>query len=237
MRALCLVAVMTFASPSFAKCMSSYWDVWPTAGTTIPVNGRVIIGAFGTATSDVQKLASFGPALVSSGHRVPLKVTQTNVGEMKIAQAVLTPTEPLKPGAHYKLSWKKTPTGFSQPANWNVGNARDEAAPAWKSAPVALSGEHAELGCGPADNAFVNVAVDDEATLIRARVIRGEKTVEYLLPWKSGERLAIGHGMCSGAFVPTADAWTLELSVVDVAGNEAAAPGGALQFKSIDPVK
>lgn len=237
MRALCLVAVMTFASPSLAKCMSSYWEVWPAAGSTIPVNGRVIIGAFGTSTGDVEKLASFGPALVANGHRVPLKVVQTNVGEMKLSQAVLVPAEPLKPGAHYKLTWKKTPPGFSKPANWDVATSADDAAPVWKSAPVALSGEHAELGCGPADNAFVKVEVDDEATLIRARIVRGEKSVEYLLPWKSGERLAIGHGMCGGAFVPTADAWKLELSVVDVAGNETVAPGAAMQFKSIDPVK
>lgn len=237
MRALFLVAVLTFASPSFAKCMSSYWEVWPAAGSTLPVNGRVIIGAFGTATGDVEKLAGFGPALVATGHRVALAVKQTNVGEMKVSQAVLVPVEPLKPGLHYALTWKKTPPGFSLPANWNVAASRDDVAPTWKSAPVALSGEHAELGCGPADNAFVKVDVDDEATLIRARVLRGAKSTEYLLPWKAGERLAIGHGMCSGAFVPTADVWKLELSVVDVAGNEAVAPGAALQFKSLDPLK
>ncbi|MGV3621117.1 MAG: hypothetical protein ACO1OB_09890 [Archangium sp.] len=237
MRTFGLLVALTFALPASAKCMSSYWEVWPVAGLTIPTNARVIIGAYGVATAEIPKLASYGPSLVSSGHRVALNVVQTNVGEMKLSQVVLTPAEPLKPGAHYKLAWKKTPPGFTQPANWDVAKAADTSAPGWKSAPVSLAGAYEELGCGPAVNALVKVEPDDEATLVRARVVRPEGTVEYLLPWKSGERLAIGHGMCGGPFKLTDEVWKLELSVVDVAGNETAAPGGAMSFKGFEPVQ
>jgi len=233
-----ILAALLFALPSPAKCMSSSWEVWPSVETQLPLNPRIVIGGFGTAQREVEKLASYGPALVAANHRVALEVKQINAGEMKISQAVLAPVEALKPGLHYRLAWKKTPPGFAQPANWNAATTRDDLAPSWKSSPIASSGQREELGCGPSENVFVKVDLADDApTLIRARVSRGSKTVEYLLPWNASEPLNIGHGMCSGAFQLTNDAWSLELSAVDVAGNETAAPSGAIAFKYLEPVK
>jgi hypothetical protein len=233
-----VLAALLLALPSPAECMSSSWEVWPSIETKLPLNPRIVITGFGTVQPDVEKLASYGPALVAANHRVALEVKQTNVGEMKISQAVLAPVEALKPGLHYRLAWKKTPPGFAQPANWNAATTRDDTAPTWKSPPVASTGERAELGCGPAENVFVKLDVTDDApTLIRARATRGNKTTEYLLLWNASEPLNIGHGMCSGAFQLTNDAWSLELSAVDVSGNETPAPGGAIAFKYLEPVK
>lgn len=218
--------------------MSSSWDVWPPIETKLPLNGRIIIGGFGTVQSDVEKLASYGPSLVATGHRVAFTVNQTNVGEMKIAQAILVPSEALKPGLNYRLTWKKRPPGFAQPANWTTGKSRDDTVPTWLSTPFPQPGERHEFGCGPAVNARVDLApLDDSPFLIRARVTRGTQSTEYLLRWTKGESLAIGHGMCSGAFELQDSEWTLELSAVDAAGNEAPAPGTAIRFKYLDAVK
>lgn len=238
MKTFVFAAALLLALPSPAKCMSSSWEVWPSVETKLPLNPRIVIEGFGTAQPDVEKLASYGPALVAANHRVALEVKQTNVGEMKISQAVLAPVEALKPGLHYRLTWKKTPPGFAEPANWDVMTTRDDATPTWKSWPLANTGERAEFGCGPSESVSVKVDVTDAApTLIRARVSHARKTVEYLLRWSASEPLPIGHGMCSGAFQLTNDTWSLELSAVDVAGNETAAPGGVLAFKYLEPVK
>lgn len=236
MKALALIALLSSFS-AFAKCAAISWNVWPSIETTLPLNARIVIGGYGTAKPTIEKLASYGPALVAKGHRVELQVTQTNVGEMKIAQAVLVPVETLKPSLHYRLTWKKLPPDFSQPANWTTGTTRDEAAPQWLSIPSPQPGVHEELGCGPAEQALVDLAVHDASPfLIRARVLRGSQSTEYLLPWTKGEALAVGHGMCSGAFQLKGD-WKLELAAVDVAGNEAPMGCAAIQYKNLDAVK
>ncbi len=229
--ALLLVVV---AVPAAAKCMASSWDVWPPLETQLPLNGQLVIGGSGAAQGEVEKLASYGPSLVATGHRVALTVKQTNVGEMKVAQAILAPSESLKSGLNYRLTWAKRPPGFTLPANWTTGKARDDAAPEWLSPPFPQPGAREELGCGPAVNALVDIAPrDDSPFLIRARVTRGAQRTEYLLKWTKGESLAVGHGMCSGAFVLQDSTWTLELSVVDVAGNESPTCA-ALRFKHLD---
>lgn len=236
MKTFALIAVLA-SFPAFAKCAAISWTVWPSLDTKLPLNGRVVIGGYGTAKPTVEKLASFGPALEATGHSVTLKVSETNVGEMLIAQAVLVPTESLKPGLNYRLTWKKRPPEFTPSANWTTSNDKDLVAPQWLSPPFPQPGEHEELGCGPSDNARVDIAVlDNSPFLIRARVIRGTKRTEYLLRWTKGESLSIGHGMCSGAFELKGD-WQLELAAVDVAGNETPMGCGAIQYKNLDAVQ
>lgn len=240
MRGLVL-AVLVVPAMAAADCMDWSWKVFPAAGSTVPPNTRLVLQGHGLARPIVADLAQRNPRLAVGSHRVPLKVIATHVGEFQLTQVVLQPTSPLMPGAQYTLRFDERPGEVAfrlnrdEVARWTVAEESDFEAPVWRAAPVALAGVIKPMGCGPVVEARVRVALDDAGALVRARVTGADgKPREFLLAPRDGE-LAVGHGMCNGAFQLGEGEWELELTALDAAGNATPAPGPALRFKGVEP--
>jgi hypothetical protein len=240
-RVLALLVVLPLSA--WADCASWSWKVFPAPGTTVPTNARFVLQAYGTAQPVVASIATRHPRLVTQdGSQFPLKVLEVNVGEFQLTQAVLQPKGALTEGTRYTLRFDQPegPERFSLPrdesASWIVGPA-DFEAPVWATSPSAQPGKIVQYGCGPLVEARVAVALTSaEPVQFRARVSRPDGGVrEFLLAPEKGD-IAIGHGMCSGAFEPGEGAWSLELTAVDLAGNATRAPGPALRFKGVESV-
>jgi hypothetical protein len=237
MRTLLLVLFTPLAAR--AMCATSAWDVFPASGTKVPKNSRFIVEGYGSAQPAVLSLATRKPRLVpATGAEVPLKVVEINVGEKSITQAVLEPTTSLIEGTRYRLKIETdSKREESVLAFWTVGPA-DVEPPRWTKAPEAQPGEITRFGCGPAIEAHVSAAIEDASELfVRAKVTRPDgSSRQYLLPAPQNGQLAIGHGMCSGAFEIGAEKeWSLELTAVDAAGNATRALGPPLKFRGENP--
>jgi hypothetical protein len=88
------------------------------------------------------------------------------------------------------------------------------------------------FGCGPAVHVDVSTSLEDEGAQVQvlAEVTRtgSGETVRFRLS-PSGQRVKIGHHMCAGGFdLKEGVRYSVRLVAVDMAGNETAAPGGAL---------
>jgi hypothetical protein len=239
-RALALSVLVPLAA--WADCASWSWKVFPQPGSTVPTNARFVVQAYGDAQPIVASIATRHPRLVTQdGAQLPLEVLEVNVGELLLTQAVLRPKGALTVGTRYTLRFDQPegPARFSLPrdesASWFAGPA-DFDAPVWVTRPEAQPGKIVRYGCGPLVEARVAVALaDGEPVLFRAHVSRPDGGVrEFLLAPDKGE-VAIGHGMCSGAFRLDGGAWSLELTAVDFAGNATPAPGSPLRFKGVEP--
>ena len=248
-----LIALALISARATADCMDWSWKVWPPPDTTLPTNGRIVLQGMGLAQKAVAHLAERNPRLkakspdpLTFAPPVRLKVVEVHVGEMLITQVVLQPERLLIPGTTYTLV-------FDQPGDeveftegmylrgaprWIAGAQADRAAPTWLEPPTARPGHFKQMGCGPIEEAKVQLAVKDEGpVLVLARVQGATGGVrEYLLTPLEGE-LAVGHSMCLGAFRLGDGEWTLELVALDAAGNATPAPGGPLRFKGLEPKK
>ncbi|MFZ5438759.1 MAG: hypothetical protein ACOZQL_02060 [Myxococcota bacterium] len=241
MRSL-LLALTLAPLLAHADCREWSWSVFPEPGELVPTNARFVVQGYGLAQDAVKTIASRHPRLVTSaGEEFPLKVVELHVGEFHLTQAVLSPKGALTPGVQYTLRFDQPdgPERFwlskDTSPTWFVGPDADFVPPRWKAAPTPLPSAVKEYGCGPAIEAQLAVQLDDASpVLVRARVTGpDQRPREYLLRLKDG-KLIVGHSMCSGAFVLDPEGeWQLELTAVDLAGNTAAAPGGALRFKGL----
>lgn len=248
-RTLLIVAVLS-STRSAADCASWSFKVWPPPGTVIPPNARLVIQGYDRAQEMVAKIAGLNPRLLvkspdplTFSPPIRLKVVEVHTGEMKITQAVLQPERLLIPGAQYTLAFEHTvedpdfaPKG---PLRWMAGGEPDSAAPTWSAPPLAGPGHFKQMGCGPIEEARVQLAVKDQSPwLVLSRVHGPTGGVrEYLLTPDDEGELTVGHSMCMGAFQLGEGEWSLELVAVDVAGNSAPAPGGPLRFKGLDARK
>lgn len=141
----------------------------------------------------------------------------------------------------------------SQPARWQVV-AADNSAPRWSGPPRHTGSPIEHYGCGPEIHEEYAVEVEDVSKPIRylATVRRADGTglplrqlieaheaqeeeapQKRLLALRSAPKrratLAVGHGMCSGAFrFDLGVEYRMELFAVDGAGNQTPAPGGAI---------
>ncbi len=236
-RLACLLPLLLLALPARADCASGGLSVWPPVDAALPANGRVVLEGFGTTQAPVARIASLRPVLVSDSDRVPLEVVRVDVGQFEVTQAVLKPSQGLKPGKRYRLELEAQDAGVTldarvlhqnklAPVAWMVG-AKDEAAPKWAKAPEAAGGEWVGYGCGPAIYGFIKVSAESQVQY-RVEVRRADgagPARTFRVAAKDG-RLEVGHGMCGGPFkLEEGVRYSAAVTAVDAAGNESPAPG------------
>lgn len=230
-----------------ARCGPESLSVWPPPGQPLPANGQIVLEGYGRLQEPVIQIAQSAPRLVAGKDDVPLRVIAVYRGEKSLTQAILQPERPLQPGQRYtlRLTKRKSADAPALPAKvwlkdkytpmaWTVTSA-DTTPPRWREEPRKVGEHSAVLGCGP--EAFVNVSarVDDEGSqvqvLAEVRKAAGGEPVRFRLT-PTNEQVAVGHGMCSGAFLlENGIRYTVRLIAVDMAGNESPAPGDALAIE------
>jgi hypothetical protein len=248
LRFLCLLALL-LPRIVLAKCANQSLSVWPPLDHSLPANGQVVLQGYGKFEGPVASISQRSPRLVAEKDEVPLRVIAVYRGEYGLSQAVLQPERPLQPGQHYALrltqpegasapvlpteTWWESKSRYA-PIAWTA-TAADTKPPRWREVPRKNGEDVEQFGCGPAIHAFVAASVDEDgpAVQVLAEVRRddGDEPVRFRLP-VSKEQVAIGHGMCSGAFrLEEGVRYTVRLVAVDMAGNESPAPGDPVRFE------
>ena len=232
-----LALALTLTGRARADCASGAVWAWPEPNEPLDRAGRIVLDAYGTDRAWVLDVGRLSPRLAGGGRTVPLRVVESHVGSFEVAQVVLAPDQPLRPGAIYRLVLDGRPTPEvwngqkNVPLEWSVASASSSAPPRFRSAPRFDRTSFTGFGCGPAIYAHFVVDIDAPDRVlfrVRAEPLAGGATVEYLVPATDGV-LDVGHGMCSGPFTLTASAqYRITISAVDAAGRETPAPGGAI---------
>src|SRR5262249_52948639 len=150
------------SGPAAAKCAAGTVEVWPPEGVPLPPNGRVLVRATGVSRGPLAGLALRAPQLVSANDRVPLRIVARNDGELSVAQVVLQPATPLRPGTAYRLDLP----GVEAQATWTTSAGPDQFAPRWTGPPEVVSSQRHELGCGPESHVTVKVPATDDRSLL-----------------------------------------------------------------------
>jgi len=113
-------------------------------------------------------------------------------------------------------------TSQREKVKWTVVAGQDNSAPTWTSMPKFKNSTYQEYGCGPAVFAnFTFSATDNSEYLIKTTVknLSNGKETTYYLTGKENI-IAVGHGMCSGAFnFDGGDKFEVEFGLFDASGN------------------
>jgi hypothetical protein len=223
-------------SPAYAECASQAFWAWPSAGTSLPPNGVILLTGYGADQATVEGIAALKPSLTSdSGDVMPLVVVETRRGKADVSKALLRAKGPL-PSATYHLTFEvAAPAHWASSladATWTVSGPADTTPPAGAAPPTSASGKRVEFGCGPAVTAQVTAPLTDDnptkpilfdVTLTDPKGATEQMWVEVASP---GEPLSLGHGMCSGDFSMSAPSYTAAITALDLAANPSPAPGG-----------
>lgn len=232
MKKLSILFFVFFYSISlFADCTFSGIWVFP-KGDEISKNSIIMIEGYAASQQVINNLDGKYPAyLQSENHIVRLKVETILEGGFRLTQAILKPQEPLRVGEEYWLkidslneSISKVGLRRTQKVKWVVKNKIDTKKPFWSSnmRPKLISKTYQEYGCGPEIFANFQVKINDASeTLVKTEVLdlkNNEKTIYYLS--SEDGKIAIGHGMCSGAFALSKNGnYKVRFDLLDASGN------------------
>ena len=231
---LMFAAMLPFPGIAQAKCMSWNVNSWPSPGSPLPLNGRIMIDEFSIGEREFRVTRPpVPPVLVAGREEIPLDVVERLPGNFRNRQVVFAPRRPLAADTVYTLRVDGAPARLPS-LQFRTGIREDLQAPRWTAAPAWVGEERVGFGCGPSSWVFFEAGLEDDSE-VRVRVeIRSIETGEvarFLVTPEEGGRLALGHGMCAGGFDfrPGAE-YTATFTAVDLAGNEAPAPGGIVSF-------
>lgn len=232
---------------AFSKCASTGLYFWPEK-QTIQENSIFVIDGFANSQKIVTGLGTIHKVYLKCGsEKIKLIVQETLTGEFQLTQAILKPETALSAGKEYELvienlgdmsgqvSKYNSETGEREKIKWTVATGQDNSAPSWTKKAEFKTASREEYGCGPAVYAnFIFAASDNSEFLIKTTVKNKTTTKEstyYLTP---GEKdiIAVGHGMCSGAFkLEGSDTFEVEFSLMDASGNITKWTGRRIEFK------
>lgn len=200
--------------------------VWPEATATLPPMPQVQLELGGQLSR--LEVAGLHLSFEAKGDSVPAQVVSAEEG-VSMRELVLSPTRKLKSGLRYALMVAPGKDELTRDlarrvhVSFLVGEKDDARAPTWSGTPTPGEATARQLGCGP--EVFVQVtgvALDEPALVETSFDVDGHHVVHRLEP-KDGV-LAVGHGMCSGAFdVRPGQTLAVTLVPVDLAGNRGAA--------------
>ncbi len=168
------------------------------------------------------------------------------VGQFRLTQAILKPETTLTEGQEYELvienlgdleyqvSKYNSTTREKEKIKWRVTTNTDTEPPIWTEKPTFKEGSYQEAGCGPIVFANFTHSESDNSEYLIKTILKnkstGIETTYYLKA--SDEIIAVGHGMCSGAFrFNVGDNFEIEFSLFDASGNLTEWIGEKIEFK------
>ena len=235
MKHIILILILLLCTvEGFSKCGPGRLYFWPTK-PIVNQNSIFVIDGHGLSQRIVSELGvTYKAYLKSNKKKIKLNVQELLIGQFGQTQAVLKPQTILSPGQEYELVIENLDdlenqayrfndsTGKKEKITWSVSNFNDSKPPTWTSNPKFKNSRYDMYGCGPA--AFANFsfsATDNSEYLIKTSLKNkstGIETTYYLQP--DNNEIAVGHGMCSGAFnFDGGDKFEVKFSLLDASGN------------------
>lgn len=216
-----------------ADCESSGISCWPNQ-TTIKKNSIFILTFYGLSQNIVSQIGKKHSVFLKSGkQKIPLIITEIHKGQFELTQVLLKPSSELIGGLEYEIfidslsqyegieKWN-TETKKRETAKWIVTNNKDTENPIWIELPKFNSKTMVVYGCGPAKWVNFNFRFSDSSDVLIKTIVKSLKThteTTYYLE-KEGNKIKIGHGMCSGAFhFDEGNNYEVTFSLMDQSGN------------------
>jgi hypothetical protein len=148
--------------------------------------------------------------LVSKNEKIGVEIVEILRGGFFVNQYILKPKKGLKIGERYSLFIQNLPKSCAFTEPWHL---KDENFKSWTIQPSVDNRmgkspfnwafekhEYAFYGCGPSEYLNLKNSNFNGLVLATLRLKGATKTTQfYLIPNKEGV-IAVGHGMCSGAF-------------------------------------
>lgn len=218
---------------AYSKCGNSGIDVFPTT-TEINKNSIFLIEGFATSQKIITSLNKEYKIYLQNGdQKINLKVTETLVGDFQLTQAILKPEFPLEIGKEYILKIDNLPKYetidrfynyniTSKPITYKVTSNVDTEKPIFTKKPFELKKSYIPYGCGPEVNVYFSLLTNDSSLLLVKtkfkNLVTNKVTTFYLLV--RDNKLAVGYGMCSGAFKYDKNlVYEVEFDLMDSSGN------------------
>lgn len=212
MHAVLLTLLLMVGSGALAKCAGPQMWVYPSE-KTLAQDQALLIEAYQVDHALFMAHMRNGMAYLTAGEtRVPLRFITGQSGQFSLCQAVFIPTAVLEIGRTCTLYLEDLPAALPQPVRWEdlfeavpcswtmAASSGHTSMTVARDAIVARS-TLVEYGCGPATDVYVELGTAiPQGALCAVRLTREDgNRGNYILPVKDG-LVAIGHGMCSGAF-------------------------------------
>jgi hypothetical protein len=234
MKLLLLVLIgFLCTATGYADCTFTGFQVFPN-GPTIRQNSIFVLEGYGDSQRVISGLNQTYSIYLKSGQKkIKLLVTEICVGQYQLTQAVLKPETALEAGRGYTLYIDDLPKNENVNPRQETAHRYDLATymvipetdlkkPELYGKPKELKKTLVHYGCGPSVHVvFSNPAKDKSDILVKTTVKSlktGKQTTYYIKP--EGNKIKVGHGMCSGAFdFDESQAYEVEFSFMDAAGN------------------
>lgn len=212
--AILFVCFVFPSQPLSAKCISGYTWAFPEKSVRIPSNATVMITLYGR---DIKSFDASKKLYFRSGkHRVEAIIENSLSSEFGLKALLVRASKPLKKGRRYRLKIN------GKTFRWKIGKA-DTVKPLWEKDPVFSGFTEQHYGCGPAVNFSIDQKVEDSSPLIYNVLLvdpQGNRQQFYILNKDPTQAFKIGHGMCSGGFVPKRNTkYEVEITPIDLGGN------------------
>jgi hypothetical protein len=235
---LCSVSV-------YADCEGTGLWVFP-SGQTIKQNSIFVLDGYAESQNVILGLNKKHNIYLKSGNKkIRLLVTEICVGQFYLTQAVLKPETELDAGLEYTMHIDSLPeyesfnkynriTHKYETVTYKVVAEKDNEKPQLATKPKELKKTLVHYGCGPSINVvFSNPAKDNSDIIVKTTVKdlkTGKETTYYIEP--DGDKIKVGHGMCSGAFdfEENSNNYEVEFSFMDASGNLTAWTGERIKF-------
>jgi hypothetical protein len=245
MRQLITIIIGLFCTTSsYADCAGTGLSVFP-SGLTIKQNSIFVLDGYAESQNVILGLNKKHNIYLKSGNkRIKLLVIEICVGEFYLTQAVLKPETELEAGLEYTMYIDNLPqyesfnkynrtTHKYEPVTYKVVSEKDLEKPQLLTKPKELKKTLVQYGCGPSIHViFSNPAKDNSDLIIKTTVKNlktGKETTYYIEP--NGDKIKVGHSMCSGAFDYDASInYEVEFSFMDASGNLTKWTGERIKF-------
>ncbi len=239
------ITVLFYSFSAYADCAGNALSIFP-SGSTIKQNSIFVLEGYAHSQKVILGLNKEYPVyLKCRNQKINLIIIEINVGQFSLTQAVLKPETELEAGLEYSMYIDHLPeyeqfnkynatTDKYEPVIYKVTADRDTDKPHLATNPIEIDKTLVYYGCGPSIHVvFSNPAKDNSDIIVQTTVkdLKTRKeTTYYIQP--DGDKIKVGHGMCSGAFDFDDDSqnFEVEFSFMDASGNLTPWTGERIQF-------
>jgi hypothetical protein len=241
---LTIILGFFFVATVHADCAGTGISVFP-SGKSIQQNSIFVIDGYAESQHVILGLnKKYNIYLKSGNKKIKLLVSETCVGQFYLTQAMLKPETELEAGLDYTMIIDNLPeyealkrynhkTQKFESITYKVNAKKDLEKPKLSTKPKEIKKNLVHYGCGPSIHVvFSNPAKDDSEIMVKTTVKNmktGKETSYYIVP--DSDKIYVGHGMCSGAFVfDEGNNYELEFTFMDASGNFTSWTGDRIKF-------